>query len=161
MTIYWGSFILQIVAFIILLLLLMKFAYKPLVGMMIKRQEKIEEQINFAENNKKEAEKLLDEQIKTLQESKNEAQQIIERSRTTSIKQSEEILEAAKAEAKRIKDKAVEEIQLERNKAVGELKEQVGALSVLIASKMIEKELDVKEQTKLIDDIMKQVGSSL
>lgn len=161
MTIYWGSFIFQIVAFIILLLILKKVAYKPLVGMMIKRQEEIEEKINFAENNKIEAEKLLEEQVKTLQDSKREAQEIIERSRTTSIKQSEEILESAKTEAKRIKDQAVQEIQLERNKAVSELKEQVGALSVLIASKMIEKEIDAKEQTKLIDDIMKQVGNSL
>ena len=50
---------------------------------------------------------------------------------------------------------------MEKEKAVAALRDQVGSLSVLLASKMIEKELDAKTQSKLIDDIVKQVGESL
>lgn len=158
MTLYWGSFILQIVAFVILFLLLWKFAFGPLVNMMESRQQKIQEQISSAENNKLEIEKLLNEQKVHLQNARVEAQEIIERARVSSSKQAEEIISVAKTEANRIKDQAVQEIQHEKDKAVIELRDQVGALSVLIASKMIEKELDLKGQSKFIDEMIKEVG---
>ncbi|OEF99832.1 ATP synthase F0 subunit B [Vulcanibacillus modesticaldus] len=156
-----GNFFFQILAFALLFIILKKYAFGPLVDVMEKRQKQIEDQINSAEANRKEAERLLEEQNEALQKSRLEAQDIIERAKVSSEKQAEEIIETAKAEATRIKEQAVMEIQLEKEKAVAALREQVGTLSVLIASKMIEKELDVKEQSKLIDDVMKQVGESL
>lgn len=158
MEILWGSFLIQIAAFVILFLLLWKFAFGPLVNIMETRQQKIQEQISSAENNKLEAEKIFKEQKENFQAARIEAQEMIERARVSSSKQAEEIIAVAKTEAVRIKDQAVQEIQQEKNKAVDELRNQVGILSVLIASKMIEKELDLKGQSKFIDEMIKEVG---
>jgi len=156
-----GSFIVQILSFAILFVLLKKYAFGPLVAVMQKRQEQIENNIKNAEQQRQEAEQFIKEQQAALQKAREEAHEIIERAKASSVKQAEEIVEAAKAEAERIKEQTLQEIQLEKERAVQALREQVGALSVLLASKMIEKELDVKQQSKLIDDIMKQVGESL
>lgn len=158
MVINWGTIIFQMISFIILFLLLWKFAFGPLVNMMNKRQDKIEEQITSAENNKLEAERILKEQKETFQTSRLEAQEIIERAKISSSKQAEELIVVAKEEAKRIKEQAVQDIQHEKDKAIIELRNEVGSLSVLIASKMIEKELDVNEQTKFIDGMIKEIG---
>lgn len=161
MSIYLGSFIIQILAFAILFYFLKKYAFGPLLGVMQKRQQQIEDQIKDAETNRTEAEKFLKEQSDALQKAREEAHEMIERAKATSVKQANDIVETARNEAARMKEQAVQEIQLEKEKAVAALREQVGTLSVLIASKMIEKELDVKTQSKLIDDIMKQVGEGL
>jgi len=156
-----GSMLFQLLAFIILFILLKKYAFGPLLGVMEKRQQQIDDQIKSAETNRQEADRLLKEQNETMQKSRIEAHQIIENAKASSEKQALDILDNAKAEAERIKNQALQEIKLEKEKAVAELREQVGALSVLIAAKMIEKEIDEKTQSKLIDDIMKQVGEGL
>lgn len=161
MDIHLGNFLGQILAFAILFWVLKKYAFGPLIGMMEKRQSQIETQINNAETNRQEAEKLVKEQNDALQAARLEAHDIIERAKTSSVKQANDIMESAKNEADRIKTQALQEIKLEKEKAVAEVRDQVASLSVLIASKMIEKELDANAQSKLIDDIMKQVGESL
>lgn len=161
MDIKFGSMLFQLLAFIVLFILLKKYAFGPLLGVMEKRQKQIDDQIKSAETNRQEAERLLKEQNETMQKSRIEAHQIIENAKASSEKQALAILDNAKVEAERIKNQALQEINLEKEKAVAELREQVGALSVLIAAKMIEKEIDEKTQSKLIDDIMKQVGEGL
>lgn len=161
MDINLGNFLVQILAFALLFWVLKKYAYGPLIEMMEKRQQQIADQINNAENNRQEAERLLKEQNESLHQARLEAHEIIEKAKVSSERQAKDILETAKVESDRLKNQAVQDIRLEKEKAVAELREQVGALSVLIASKMIEKEIDEKTQSKLIDDIMKQVGESL
>lgn len=161
MSIYFGSFIIQVLAFALLFILLKKYAFGPLLGIMEKRQESIENQIKSADEQRAEAEKFLVEQQEALQNAREEAHSIIERAKSSSTKQAEEIIEISKAEAERIKQDALQEIKLEKEKAVQELREQVSSISVLIASKIIEKEIDAKTQSKIVDDVINQVGESL
>lgn len=161
MTISLGNFLIQIVAFGVLLLLLKKYAFGPLVGMMEKRRQGIEADINSAEKNRAEAEQFLKDQTEELKKARLEAHEIIENARAVSVKQANDIVEAARAESERLKEQALQDIKLEKEKAVAELRDQVGVLSVMIASKIIEKELDQQGQAKLVDDMMKQVGESL
>lgn len=161
MEIHLGNFFGQILAFAILFWVLKKYAYGPLIGVMEKRQQQIKAQIADAEKDRKEAEELLKEQNDALRQARLEAHELIENSKASSERQAKDIIETARNEAERLKNQAVQEIKLEKEKAVIELREQVGALSVLIAAKMIEKEIDQKTQSKLIDDIMKQVGEGL
>ncbi|WP_339060878.1 F0F1 ATP synthase subunit B [Tepidibacillus marianensis] len=161
MEIALGSFIIQILAFALLFLLLKKYAFGPLLKVMTQRQESIREQINLAEKNRQETEKMLKDNNEAVQKARIEAHEIVELARVNSVKQAEDIVETAKRETERMKEQAIHEIQNEREKAVAALREQVGSLSVLLASKILEKELDMKEQSKLIDDFMKQVGKSL
>jgi len=144
--------------FILLVYLVSKFAWGPIVNMMQKREEYVANEIEVAEKSRKEAEEASKEAIERLRQTKQEAQQIIEDAKNAGIKQEQEIIEAAKKEAERIKIAAKEEIQNERDKALQALQDKVASLSVLIASKVIEKEISAQDQDKLIDEYIKEVG---
>lgn len=144
--------------FIILIYLVGKFAWGPVMDMMKKREDYIANEIEQAEKNRAEAEKASKEAIERLRQTKQEAQKIIEDARTAGLKQEQDIIEAAKKEAERIKQAAQEEIQNEKEKAIQALQDQVASLSVLIASKVIEKEISAQDQEKLIEEYIKEVG---
>ncbi|WP_051045205.1 F0F1 ATP synthase subunit B [Halalkalibacterium ligniniphilum] len=157
----WGSIIYQLVAFLTLLALLNKFALKPLMGVMQKREEMINEQIDSAEKDRKAAQQYLEEQRKEVEKARQEAQEIIQNAKKLSEQQGQDIIKAARDEAERLKDAALAEIGREKEQAVASLREQVASLSVLIATKVIEKELDEKEQEKFIQEYLKEVGEEL
>ncbi|MCM3714280.1 F0F1 ATP synthase subunit B [Halalkalibacter oceani] len=160
-SINWGSALYQLVAFVALLLLLNKFALKPLMGIMEKREQLVNEQIDSAEKTRKEADAFINEQRKELEKARVEAQQIIEQAKKLSEQQAQDIIQQARENAERVKDSALAEIQREKEQAVASLREQVASLSVLIATKVIEKELDAKEQEKLVQEYLKEVGEEL
>ncbi|WP_028550955.1 F0F1 ATP synthase subunit B [Paenibacillus sp. UNC451MF] len=161
MHIEWTTFFIQIVAFLILYFLLQKFAFGPLFGMMEKRRQLVKDQIQTAENSRKQAEQLLEEQKQALQQTRKEAHDIIEQAKQTSSKQADEIVAAARTEADRLKDEALKDIENEKNKAVAALRSQVSAMSVLIASKIIEKQIDEKSQNELVETYLKEVGGNV
>lgn len=154
----WETFVFAIISFAILYWLLNKYAFGPLFGIMEKRRQLVKEQIDGAETSRKQAEQLLEEQKQALQQARKEAHEIIELSKTTSVKQADEIVQLAKSEATRLKQDAVKEIDSEKNKAVAALRSQVAGMSVMIASKIIEKQVDEKSQEQLVDQYLKEVG---
>lgn len=159
MDLVWESTVITILAFLILYWGLNKFAFKPLFGIMDKRREMILEQMNTADASRKQAEEAMAAQKAALDEARKEAYQIIEQARTTSNKQAEEIVLSAKNEATRLKDDALKDIESEKNKAIAALRTEVGGISVQIASKIIEKQIDEKSQEQLVDQYLKEVGS--
>ncbi|MNP14876.1 ATP synthase subunit b [compost metagenome] len=158
MNFVWESTVIAIVSFAILYFLLNKYAFGPLFNVMEQRRELIQNQIQSAEENRKQSETLLAGQQQAIQKAKKDAYQIIEQARTSSNRQSEQMIEAAKEEATRIKQDALRDIESEKNKAVAALKGQVGAMSVMIASKIIEKQIDEKSQQDLVEQYLKEVG---
>ncbi|WP_426450452.1 F0F1 ATP synthase subunit B [Paenibacillus sp. S-38] len=160
MEINWSSFIIQIVAFLVLYLLLQKYAFGPLFGILEKRRQHVLDQVQAADNNRKQVEQLVEEQKQALQQTRKEAHDIIEQARQTSSKQADDIIAQAKAEAVRLKEEAVRDIENEKNKAVAALRSQVSAMSVLIASKIIEKQIDEKSQEQLVEQYLKEVGGN-
>ncbi|MDQ0903000.1 MULTISPECIES: F0F1 ATP synthase subunit B [unclassified Paenibacillus] len=157
---HWESFVFAIIAFLILYLLLNKYAFGPLVDIMEKRRQLIAEQVGSADKNRQEAEKLVTEQKEAFQEARKEAYDLIEEARNTSNKQAETIITQAKEEASRLKEDALRAIDIEKNKAVAELRSEVGALSVKIASKIVEKEVDAAAQQGIVDQYLKKVGDN-
>ncbi|MGN7399342.1 F0F1 ATP synthase subunit B [Cytobacillus praedii] len=153
-----GDMIYQLIAFIILLLLLKKFAWGPLMGIMKEREEHIASEIESAEQSRTEAKKLLEEQRNLLKEARNDAQGLIESAKKQGDVQREEIIAAARAESERIKQSAKVEIEQQKEQAVAAIREQVASLSVLIASKVIEKELSAEDQEKLINEYIQEAG---
>jgi len=129
--------------------------------MMEKRREMIAQQMKSASDNRDQADKLLAEQKKVIEEARKEAYAIIEQSRTMSSKQADELIQNAKAESNRIKEDALKDIESEKNKAVAALRGQVSAMAVMVASKIIEKQVDEKSQEELIDKYLKEVGGKL
>ncbi|REK66543.1 MAG: ATP synthase F0 subunit B [Cohnella sp.] len=159
MEFHWESTVFAIAAFLILYWLLNKYAFGPLFGIMEKRRQLVAKQMESAAKNREEAERLLEEQKQALQQVRQEAAEIIGQAKTTGAKQAEEILLQARNEANRLKEEALKDIETEKNKAVSALKAQVSGLSVLIASKIIEKQVDEKTQQELVDHYLKEVGT--
>ncbi|MUK89655.1 F0F1 ATP synthase subunit B [Ornithinibacillus sp. L9] len=153
-----GDMLTQLFFFIVLLFLVGKFAWGPVMNMMQKREEYVANEIESAEKSRAEAEKAAKEATEQLKQTKQEAQKIIEDAKNAGVKQERDIIESARLEATRIKEAAQEEIQNEKEKALQALQDQVASLSVLIASKVIEKELNEQDQEKLINDYIKEVG---
>lgn len=160
-TFAFGDVLFSLFTFIILLLLLRRFAWGPIVEQMKKRENHISNEIETAENHRQEAEKYLEEQRVEMEKAREEAQSIIETSRKTAQEQSKEIIRESHEEANRMKDNALADITREREQAVEALRAQVGQLSVLIATKIIEKELDEEEQEKLIQEYVQESGGRL
>jgi F-type H+-transporting ATPase subunit b len=157
----WINAAYQLVAFLVLLLLLKKFAFGPIMDMMEKRENHVADQIASAEKNRKDAEKYLAEQREAIQAARQEAKEIVENSKTMSDQQAKDVLTEARNEAERMKKTAISEINTEKEQAISALREQVSTLSVLVASKVIEKELDEKEQERLIQETLREVGGNL
>lgn len=153
-----GDMIVQLVVFLILLALLRKFAWGPLMNMMEKRENYVANEIEEAEKSRLEAEEASKKAAAELDNVREEAQQIIEDAKKAGVKQEQDMIEAATREAERIKEQAQADIQNEKEQAVKALQAQVSSLSVMIASKVIEKEISTEDQEKLIDEYIKEVG---
>ena len=153
-----GDIVFQLVAFLLLMLLLKKFAWGPLMGILKERENHIANEIESAEQSRLETKKLLEEQRELLKESRNEAAGLIENAKKQAEMQREEIMALAKAEADRLKESAKVEIEQQKEQAVAAIREQVASLSILVASKVIEKEITEADQAKFINDIIQEAG---
>lgn len=159
MTLYWTNTAYTIIAFLLLMWLLNKYAFGPLFAVMEKRRQIIQEQMNAAASSQVQAEAAMVEQKAALDEARKEAYSILEQARVTSSKQAEEMVSSAKNESIRLKDEALKDIESEKNKAISALRTEVGGISVQIASKIIEKQVDEKSQKEIVNKYLDKVGS--
>lgn len=157
MSIQFGTMLFQLVVFIILFLLLKKYAFGPLMSVMNKRAEYIQDQLSTADKNREEAERLAQEHRTAIQNAKQEAHDMLENARRSGEKQAADLIAAAEAEAKRLKDEAVADIAREKELAIAELRDQVGTLSVMLAGKILSKELDAAKHQALFDEAVKEM----
>ena len=134
-----GDIIATALTFLILLILLKKFAWGPLMGVMEQREQLVVGEIDAAEKARKEAQAALEEQKALLKEARTEAQAIVEGAKKQADTTREEIITTARAEAERLKESAVRDIEAEREKAIAAVREEVVSLSVLAASKVLGK----------------------
>lgn len=111
-----GDIIATLVIFIVLMLLLKKFAWGPLMGIMQQREELVASEIEAAEKARKESHQFLEEQKSLLKEARTEAQSIVEGAKKQGELQKEEILTVARNEANRLKESALREIESEKKK---------------------------------------------
>lgn len=154
----FGLFILQTVLFIGLILLLKKFAWKPILDAVNEREEGIKDALLSAENAKKEMMALKSDNQKLLDEARAERDTMIKEA--TAIK--DKMIADAKFEAQTQGAKMIEQakatIESEKNNAVAEIKNQVSSLSLEIAEKLLKEELSNKDsQTKLVEKMLADV----
>ncbi|HPT82459.1 MAG TPA: F0F1 ATP synthase subunit B [Limnochordia bacterium] len=149
----------QTINFILLVFLLYKLLYKPVRNFMDQRTAEIEHQIRSAEENQKAAEALRLELERQSQESRQQARQIIDEATKRAEEVQAKLIAEAKAEARAILDRAQREVQLEKEKAWAELKQQVGELAVLLASKVINASLDDAQHSRLIAETIDQLDT--
>ena len=153
-----GTVIVTVITFAILLALLKKFAWGPLKEVMDKRERDINRDIDEAEEAKLNAQKLEEENKKTLKQTQDEVQRILEDARVQARKQHEEIIHEANIRANGMIETAQSEINSEKERALADINNQVSELSVLIASKVLKKEISEQDQKELVDKYLKEAG---
>ena len=152
-----GLFIWTILTFLALLALLAKFAWRPLLQALESRQEAIRKSLDDAEQAKAELERLQQESAKIVRQARVEAEAIISQSRTDAARLREEMRQKAKAESDGIVKNAERQIQLETTRALQQIRHEAIDLSVMIASKIIQRNLSKEDNEKLIDEALEQV----
>ena len=156
-----GTILFQLIVFLILMMIVAKLAIRPVLDMMKKRQDHIDQQLDDAEKNQKEAQRLLEEQREELRKTREEAHLIIESEKKRAEAQAQDIMSQAKSRADRMISDAREEINNEKEKAIASLRDEVAQLSMLLASKVLEREVSSADHEKEIDAFIKQVGDRL
>ncbi|MDN4492116.1 F0F1 ATP synthase subunit B [Ureibacillus aquaedulcis] len=155
-----GDVLATLIIFLILMVLLKKFAWGPLMGIMQQREELVAGEIEAAENARIESAKALEEQKVLLKEARTEAQAIIESAKKQGEVQRDEIITAARTEANRLKESAVREIETEKEKAIAAVRDEVVSLSVLAASKVLGKEISEEDNSALIKETIAKAGEA-
>ncbi len=151
----------QIVNFLILLWLLNRFLYKPILKLFKDRSSKIEDGIKTAENLKKQAAEAEERHKQYLDEARKEAHRIIEQATKLGDEEKKKIIEMANEEARKIVDKTMQEINAEKQNIMSEIKKEVGEMVVALSSSMIKKKLDETSQRTLIEEAIKEVEKEL
>ena len=146
----------QIVNFLLLLFLLSKFAYKPILNMLDQRALRIKESLEAAERARQEAAQSqvnIQAQIDT---ARREGQALIEQAARSAEQLREDIHETARKEAEAILARAKADFALEREKAIEELRRQFADLTITAAEKVINETLDRAKHQRLISEVLEQ-----
>ncbi len=154
-----GLFIWTILVFVVLLTLLKKFAWGPLLAALEERQEGIRKSLDDAELARKELEQVQSDAEAILVKARAEADSILSATRSDAAKVRDDLRQQAQAEAHSIVQNAERQIQLETDRAVSQIREEAVELSLSIASKLIRRNLTKEDNQALIDDALKQVES--
>ena len=152
-----GLFIWTILTFLVLLGLLAKFAWRPLLQALESRQESIRKSLDDARQAKQDLERLHQESAQIIRQARVEADGIITRSRADAERLREEMKQKARAEADTIVKSAERQIQLETTRALQQIRTEAVDLSVMIASKIIQRNLSKEDNERLIDEALRQV----
>jgi F-type H+-transporting ATPase subunit b len=152
----FGLFFWQLLIFIFLVLLLKKFAWKPILDTVNERESSIKDAMSEADKARNEMAAIQESNQKVLKEARAEREALLKDARNTGAEIVAQAKADAKAEANKIISQAQEAIQNEKRAAVNELKNQVAQISLEIAEKVIDTELANKDkQAQLVDKLLK------
>jgi F-type H+-transporting ATPase subunit b len=153
--IIWGS-----LSFIILLVLLYKVGYPAVKKGMDARAEKIRASLAEAENAKDEAQSILDEYRRQLADAKSEAARIIEEARQAADKIRQDLRAKAEAEVAEVKQRAQEDINAQVTRTMADLRARVALMSIELAEKVVEHNLDRDTNRRLVDRYIDQIAGT-
>ena len=145
------------VTFIILLLILKKVAWKPILAALDQRESSIRESLEKAEKAKEEAEKILLENKERLAKADEESKKLVNKSRKYAEGLKEQMLKESKEQAQKIVNDATLEIERQRETAFEELKGQVAEIAVLAAEKILKENLNKETQKKIADNYINEI----
>lgn len=154
-----GTILAQMLNFFILVWILARFAYKPLVSMMQERKERIAKDLADAQVARNEAEQFKADYAVQIANARQEAQQIVEKAVQQAEATTREQLAAAREQIEREKERARQDIVNERDRAMNNLRNEVISLSVAMATKVVAKDMDSETNTKLIEDAIAKLDS--
>jgi F-type H+-transporting ATPase subunit b len=152
--IIWGG-----AAFLVLLVVMWKFALPPVRNMMKRREDRIREDLERAESARVEAEEELAQYRRQLADARSEASGILEAARQSADEVKRQVRSQAEEEAADIRTRAQEDAQLAANRAQADLQARVADLSIELAEKIVERNLDRDTQLALVESYIGQVGN--
>ncbi len=148
-------------SFLIVFMLLKKYAWKPILNGLKQREDNIESALRSAKEAKEEMARLKANNEDLLKEARNERDLMLKEAKEIKDKLVSTAESEARVKADAIVAKAMEDIELEKKAAVNELKNQVAALSLEIAEKVVRQKLgDQKAQSDLVDSLVKEINLS-
>jgi F-type H+-transporting ATPase subunit b len=152
-----GNALWTVVIFVLVVLVLGKFAWGPILDQLKTREKFIHDALSSAKQQREAAEATLKEYGEKLRAARAEADAIIAQSRGDAERLREEMRQKAKGEAETIVQNAERQIRLETGRALQQIRHEAADLSVMIASKLIQRNLSKEDNEKLIEDALRQV----
>ena len=150
--------VLLAIAVFVMFLFLSYMLFNPAREMLKKRQDKVKDDIDFAEKSREDAAKLKEEYENRLREIHKEEDAILSAARQKALENETKIVEQAKAEAANIIARANHQAELEMKKAQDEIKKEIITVASMVAGKAVSEKLDIEIQDSLIDDTLKEIG---
>ena len=155
-----GLYIWTIVTFLVLVVLLAKFAWRPLLAALDERQQAIRKSLDDARQAKQDLERVHAESARILDQARKEAESIVASTRTDVNQFREEMRLKAREEAAGIVKNAERQIELETARALQQIRHEAVDLSVTIASKLLQRNVSKDDNARLIEDTFKQIEAS-
>ncbi|MDO4711384.1 MAG: F0F1 ATP synthase subunit B [Peptostreptococcaceae bacterium] len=152
------TIIITICNMLVLFYFLKKKLFRPVREFMDKRAKEIEDSILEAEHKREQADRILKEYSTKIEEAQNEGRQIIEKARADAQIRADEMVELAKEESAKLKERAVKDIGSEREKALRSLKSEVADMAIMATRKLIDRSLDERSSRELIDEVIDEIG---
>jgi len=150
-----GLFIWTILTFLILFFVLSKFAWRPLLAALESREKTIRSSLEDAEKAKQELERLNAETETIISEARSEAQSIRLEAKSAGEKVKADIIAQAGKDAKKLLDENEKQIQVEKDRAINEIRQEVVGLTLTVAERVIRKNLSKEDNQKLIEGSLK------
>ncbi len=155
-----STWFLVIINFLIFVIIMKKVFFKKIAAIIEQREQEIEKDLEEAKNSKLEAEKIKsDYQIK-INKAQEEAAQILKERVEIGKEKANEIIENANKEALRIKDRTMREIEQDRLRAKDELKDQIGDMVILTASRFIGDNMSETDSKRLVEESISKIGEA-
>lgn len=154
-----GLMLWTLITFALLLIILWKAAWRPLIGALDARAEKVRGDVEAAEKSRVEAEDLLARHNQMLSQAKEEVAQIIAEGKESADKIRTDIVTRANADAHEIVNRAYKDIEMAKQKALIELQSEVINLSTDIASRIIERNLRPEDQRELVEKALSKLNT--
>ncbi len=155
-----GLMIWTVITFVVLVIALSRYAWKPLLKSLKDREDTIRQALDQAEKARAEAAELLRQNEQNLARAEEEYQKIIREGKTFAEKLKEEVVSRAHQQAQREIQQAKEEIQRDVDAAKQQLRNEVADLAVLAAGKILDETLDAQKHKKIVDGFLKQLPNS-
>ncbi|MEE2765207.1 MAG: F0F1 ATP synthase subunit B [Candidatus Neomarinimicrobiota bacterium] len=152
-----GLFIWTILTFLVLLFLLAKFAWKPLLAALEERENKIKNSLEDAEKATAELERINVKSEEIIAKARSEAQSIRVEAKAATERIKADLMAKAEEDSKKIRDEAEKHIHVEKDKAINEIRQEVVDLSLAVAEKVIKKNLSKEDNQGLIEDSLKNL----
>jgi F-type H+-transporting ATPase subunit b len=155
-----GLMIWTIICFLVVLFVLRKYAFGPIQQMIDTRRERIQQAIAEADNAREEARTLLEEHRKLIGQAKSEAEEILSEARRLADAQRDRVRQETEEDRQRRLEETRRQIDQATAQALGQIRDEVGKLSLLAAEKITRKSIDEKDHQRLIDEALAEIDFS-